>query len=518
MEVPAGVTGTIDSVTVAVGDKVAEGQVIARLKARQEQPDEQEQPEAQEQRESPAEKAEREEPSRDGESVSEPAPTAEAQQREVDVTVPDIGEAENVEVIEVAVKAGDQVDTDDLLVVVESDKASLEIPSTHSGTVKEVHVSVGTQVEEGTRLVTLEVEAEAQPIQADAPRQAEEKDQPEGKQPPEPVRDRTAGAREALPTSAEVAPGQAEEDVAAPAAPGTSVYAGPAVRRLARELGVDLAAVEGTGNRGRVVKDDVKAHVKKRMAGGAGAAAAALPGMPEVDFSRFGEIEEQPLSRIRARGAENLHRSWLNVPHVTQHDDVDVTDLEDFRASLKAEGEQRGVKVTPLAFIIKACCQVLKEFPTFNASLDPAAKTFILKRYYHIGMAVDTPDGLVVPVIHDADRKGIWELSAEVTQLAAKARDKKLGVGDLQGGSFSVSSLGAIGGTGFTPIINAPEVAILGVGRLTMRPVWRDEAFLPRKMLPLSLSYDHRAVNGAEAGRFVARLGQLLADIRHLAL
>jgi len=262
----------------------------------------------------------------------------------------------------------------------------------------------------------------------------------------------------------------------------------------------------------------VKSHVKERLARGAAPAGAALPGMPEVDFSKFGEIEEEPLSRVRARGAVNLHRSWINVPHVTQHDEVDVTDLEDFRASLKAEGERRGVKVTPLAFIIKACCQVLKEFPTVNASLDPAATRFILTRYYHIGMAVDTPDGLVVPVIRDADRKGVWELSAEVVELAEKARARKLGMNDSQGASFSVSSLGAIGGTGFTPIINAPEVAILGVGRLTVRPVWRQEAFMPRKMLPLSLSYDHRAINGAEAGRFVARLGELLGDIRRLAL
>ncbi len=279
-----------------------------------------------------------------------------------------------------------------------------------------------------------------------------------------------------------------------------------------------LSAVDGTGHRGRIVKDDVKRFVKSRISGGAAAPGGGLPAMPAVDFSRFGEIEEQPLSRTRASGAQNLHRSWLNIPHVTQHDEADVTDLEEFRASLKAEGERRGTRVTPLAFIIKACCHVLKEFPTVNASLDPSAKTFILKRYYHIGVAVDTPEGLVVPVIRDADRKGIWELSEEVAALADKARNKKLGMNDMQGGSFSVSSLGALGGTGFTPIINAPEVAILGVGRLAVRPVWRDEQFVPRKMLPLSLSYDHRAINGAEAGRFVVRLGELLGDIRRLAL
>lgn len=299
------------------------------------------------------------------------------------------------------------------------------------------------------------------------------------------------------------------------------MYAGPAVRRLARELGADLSAVRGSGNRGRILKDDVKAYVKDRLAAGAGAPVAAtggLPSVPVVDFSRFGEVEEQPLSRIRARGAENLHRSWVNIPHVTQHDDVDVTDLEEFRAGLSEEGKARGIKVTPLAFIIKACCQALKEYPTVNASLDPAAKKFFLKRYFHIGVAVDTPDGLVVPVIRNADQKGVWELSREVSELADKARNRKLSVNEMQGGSFSVTSLGAIGGTGFTPIINAPEVAILGVGRLAVRPQWDGSQFVPRKMLPLSLSYDHRAINGAEAGRFVARLGQLLGDIRLLAL
>ena len=298
------------------------------------------------------------------------------------------------------------------------------------------------------------------------------------------------------------------------------VYAGPAVRRLARELGVQLADVKGSGSRGRIVKDDVKSFVKRQLSGAqrAEASASALPTIPLPDFSRFGEVEVVPLSRIRARGAENLHRSWVNLPHVTQHDEVDVTDLEAFRSSLKGEAESRGAKLTPLAFIIKACCQALQAFPTVNASLDTTQGAYILKRYYHIGMAVDTEEGLVVPVIRDADRKGLWELSEEVIALAEKARAQKLGMNDLQGGTFSVSSLGAIGGTGFTPIINAPEVAILGVSAMRTKPYWNGSEFEPRKMLPLSLSYDHRALNGAEAGRFVSYLGALLQDIRRLAL
>ena len=264
----------------------------------------------------------------------------------------------------------------------------------------------------------------------------------------------------------------------------------------------------------------MKSFVKSRLSGARGneASASALPAITLPDFSRFGEIEVLPLTRIRARGAENLHRSWVNLPHVTQHDEVDVTDLEAFRSSLKSEAESRGVKLTPLAFIIKACCQALQAFPTVNASLDTTQGAYILKRYYHIGMAVDTEEGLVVPVIRDADRKGLWELSEEVIALSEKARAQKLGMNDLQGGTFSVSSLGAIGGTGFTPIINAPEVAILGVSAMRTKPYWNGSEFEPRRMLPLSLSYDHRALNGAEAGHFVSYLGALLSDIRRLAL
>jgi pyruvate dehydrogenase E2 component (dihydrolipoamide acetyltransferase) len=532
MEVPAGIAGKLDSIEVAIGDKVKEGQVIARVSpagggadddgdregdeaaGRDEAADQgaasdrDEKTDQSEETDQDEEEKRQEQPDRNDDSG------AGSSSETVEVRVPDIGEADNVEVIEVAVKAGDQVGENDLLVVVESDKASMEIPAGHSGKVVDVHVSEGSAVEEGSLLVTLEVAGRAR--KAD---KAPERKAPEGKK-PEPKREEKKREEKKTPDSSEHDDGdeaKAEASAPKPETGGAEIYAGPAARRLARELGVDLRAVEGTGNRGRIVKDDIKAHVKTRMTGG-GPVGAGLPAVPEIDFSKFGEVETQALSRIRARGAENLHRSWVNLPHVTQHDEVDVTELEAFRASLKAESEERGVKLTPLAFIIKACCQVLAEFPTFNASLDAAAKNFILKRYYHIGMAVDTPDGLVVPVIRDADRKGVWELSAEIIELADKARNKKLGVADLQGGSFSVTSLGPIGGTGFTPIINAPEVAILGISRVTMRPRWNGSEFVPRKMLPLSLSYDHRAINGAEAGRFMVRLGELLTDIRRMVL
>ncbi|MDE0008404.1 MAG: 2-oxo acid dehydrogenase subunit E2, partial [Gammaproteobacteria bacterium] len=299
-------------------------------------------------------------------------------------------------------------------------------------------------------------------------------------------------------------------------APGAKVYAGPATRRLARELGVDLAQVPGSGGHGRIVKDDVKAFVKQSMV--AEAAPARATAAPAIDFSRFGEVEEVPLSRVQARGAANLARSWAQVVHVTQHDEADVTDLESFRTSLKAEADARGTKLTPLPLIMKACTRVLTDFPQFNASLNRDVTALIHKRYMHIGFAVDTEMGLVVPVIRDAGAKGVWQLAEEIERLSAAAREGRLKPDEIQGGCFTISSLGAIGGTGFTPVVNAPEVAILGVARLTTKPVWNGEAFVPRSILPLSLSYDHRAINGAEAGRFMAALTTLLADFRRLAL
>lgn len=495
MEVPAEVAGTVTAVLVQVGDSVAEGDPVVSVEVAGADPSEPALASASETITEPASSVSADLPAAAAEEVS--APPVAASAGTLEVRVPDIGEATDVVVIEVAVEPGQQVAADDLLVVVESDKASMEIPAGHAGTVQEVHIAEGAGVLEGTLLVTLSASA-GLPAPAPAEPSADVAEEPQA----------AAPAATAPPASLQ-----------APAASaGSKIYAGPAVRRLARELGVELARVSGTGSRGRIVKDDVKAFVKSQLAGGAAAATTGIPPVPEVDFAKFGPIELESMSRVRAAGATNLHRSWLNLPHVTQHDEADVTELEEFRATLKDEAARRGVKITPLAFIIKACCYALKEFPHFNASLDAAAQNFILKRYYHVGFAVDTPEGLVVPVIKDADAKGVWDLSEEVAELAEKARQQRLGLGDMQGGTFSVSSLGAIGGTGFTPIINAPEVAILGVARLATRPVWDGERFVPRKLLPLSLSYDHRAINGAEAGRFVSFLSELLSDIRRLSL
>ena len=416
-----------------------------------------------------------------------------------EIRIPDIGDAEDVVVIELCVAPGDQVEADDALIVIESEKASMEVPAGVSGVVEALLVAIDDAVVEGQSIARIEAvagKADAGPAKA-----ADKRAKPQTPPPKSPQ-----------PASMPPPAAQPPQRPAARRAPGAPVYAGPATRRLARELGVDLSEVTASGARGRIVKDDVKAYVKQRLTSG-----GALPRLPTIDFSRFGETETMPLSRIRAAGAQNLHRSWLNLPHVTQHDEVDVTDLEACRAALKEAAVERGVALSPLPFLIKACCLALKEFPTFNASLDSTGTQFILKRYIHIGIAVDTEQGLLVPVIKNADAKDIWELAEATADLATKARSQRLAMHELQGGSFSISSLGAIGGTGFTPIINAPEVAILGIGRLATKPVWDGEAFAPRKMLPLSLSFDHRAINGAEAGRFLAYLAAALADFERLA-
>ena len=503
MEVPAGVSGVIEALTVAVGDDVAEGQIIALINSAAAQNAEPDQP--------PQITETAVEPARaGGERETAPLPSASQVDQgssRVEICVPDIGDAQDVAVIEVSVSVGDSVNADDLLVVVESDKASMEIPAGFAGKVLEVHVTEGAEVTEGTLLVTMEVSGGVVPKEEVLVAVAENE------------HELTLAEKQRQLPAPPVAGSEPEPDMGK----SGSVYAGPAVRRLARELGVDLTEVQGSGTRERIVKDDVKAFVKsfledKPTGRSTGTPGGGIPPIPLIDFSKFGPVESSPLTRVRIIGATNLHRSWLNIPHVTQFDSADLTELETFRRSLKDEGLARGVKVTPLAFIVKACCYALKAFPTFNASLDAEARNFILKKYYHIGFAVDTEQGLVVPVIKDADQLGIWELSEEISALAGKAREHKLAVDDMRGASFSISSLGAIGGTGFTPIINAPEVAILGVARLTTRPVWDGTEFAPRQMLPLSLSYDHRAINGAEAGRFVVHLAELLGDIRRLSL
>lgn len=423
-----------------------------------------------------------------------------------DVTIPDIGDAEDVEVIEICVSPGERVAENDALIVIESDKASMEVPAPFAGTVAEVLVALTDRVNAGDAILRLQtVDNEETPTEA-ALVDGERK---------------SASPQTSPPTASLEAPPSPTRPAPAPTSPPSidpdaqRVYAGPAVRRLARELGVDLRLVTGTAPNGRIVKDDVKAFVKGTLAA---PRIPRLAPMDELDYSRFGAIEVVPLSRIRARGAANLRRSWQHVVHVSQHDDADVTDLESFRASLREEVAARHLKLTPLPFVIKACVHALKAHPQFNASLDAGVTALIHKRYYHIGIAVDTEDGLVVPVVRNADRLGLFDLADETARLADAARRKRLKPEETQGGSFTVSSLGNLGGTGFTPIVNAPEVAILGVARLQTRPLWDGAAFQPRKVLPLSLSYDHRAINGAEAGRFLEDVVKLLGDVRRMAL
>jgi pyruvate dehydrogenase E2 component (dihydrolipoamide acetyltransferase) len=435
----------------------------------------------------------------------------------VELKVPDIGDMHDVSVIEVLVKPGDTVKAEQSLITLESDKASMEVPATQGGVIKELKVALGDKVSEGSVIALIEaagaaVVAPAAPAVAVAPAPTA----------PAPV------APAAPAASAPAASAPAPAPVAAPAAAGGALpHASPSVRRFARELGVPLAQVQGTGLKGRITQDDVQAFVKAALSGGAkpaaGGASGPLPDgvvsvlpWPQIDFTKFGPIERQPLSRIKKLSGANLSRNWVLIPHVTNNDEADITELEAFRVKLNAEGGKDAPKVTMLAFLIKAVVAALKRFPTFNASLDGDA--LVLKQYFNIGFAADTPNGLVVPVIRDADKKGILELAQESADLAKLARDGKLTPAQMQGGCFSISSLGGIGGTTFTPIINAPEVAILGVCRSVMKPVWNGSAFEPRLTLPLSLSYDHRVIDGAAAARFNAYLGQLLADFRRVAL
>ena len=428
-----------------------------------------------------------------------------------EVLIPNIGDAEDVEVIELCVQPGDTVAVDGALIVIESDKASMEVPSPYAGTVRELSVALGDSVTTGRLIAVLDVEDAA----------TGEPAAPAAKASP-PAAQRAEGedaANERPPAAPEPVPAPAAAASPAETSGTPKVYAGPATRRLARELGVDLAGLRGSGVAGRIVKDDVKAFVKAAMTdGGTPSGGGGIPALPNIDFAKFGPTEALPLPRVGVRGARNLHRSWLNVVHVTQHDEADVTELEGFRKSLAAEAAARGVKLTLLPFILKACATNLKSFPRLNASLNAAVDGLILKHHWHIGFAVDTEDGLVVPVIRDVDQKGVWALAQEIAELSELARTRALKPDQLQGGTFTVSSLGRVGGTGFTPIVNAPEVGILGVGRLATKPLWDGAAFQPRAVLPLSLSYDHRAINGVEGGNFVVGLAQMLGDVRRLTL
>jgi pyruvate dehydrogenase E2 component (dihydrolipoamide acetyltransferase) len=422
----------------------------------------------------------------------------------VDVKVPNIGDFENVPIIEIQVKAGDEVNADDPLITLESDKAAMDVPSPEKGRVAEILVSIGDKVSEGSAILRLDTSGDSK-IELTANGKNGKAQQAPAKS-PKPVEKAPAA--------------QAVDDNALPPADFGSVFASPSVRRIARELDVDLTKLKGTGDKGRVSKDDVKAFLAGSggQAAGASGSTSGIPEIPPQDFAKYGPVETKPMSRLKRLTGPYLHRAWLNIPHVTNSDDADITDLEAYRKELDATAKEKGYRVTLVAFLLKASVSALKEFPDVNSSLAPSKDALILKRYYNIGVAVDTPDGLVVPVIKDVDRKGVLELSQELTSASARMRDGKIAPADIQGATFSISSLGGIGGTNFTPIVNAPEVAILGAVRAQMKAVWDGSAFQPRLMLPLCLSYDHRVVDGALAARFLRKICDALADVRQLVL
>jgi pyruvate dehydrogenase E2 component (dihydrolipoamide acetyltransferase) len=475
--------------------------------------------------------------------------------RLVDVRVPDMGSFSEVAIIDVLVKPGDAIEKEASLITLETEKATMDVPSDVSGVIEKVHVKKGGTVSPGDVVATVRTEGDAQgdakpaatePAAAAAPaagKPASAAAQPEPESPPaaKPAPAAAAAASSNAPVAAASNGAGAGNGASAPAVapiPGgrtdlppineagfSRAHAGPSVRRFARELGVDLSSVTGTGFKSRITHDDVKAFVKKALSGGAPAAAGGaqakgggggLPVIPPVDFSKFGPVETQPLSRIQKISGPRLHASWVNIPHVTQFDEADITELEEARSKLKQAAAKEGIKLTPLAFIMRACAKALQDFPLFNASLDATGANLVLKKYVHIGFAADTPNGLVVPVIHNADRMDVYELARQLGELSEKARAGKLTANEMQGGCFTISSLGGIGGTAFTPIINAPEVAILGVSKSSHKPVYKDGGFVPRLMLPLSLSYDHRVIDGAAAVRFTTHLAGLLADPRGL--
>ncbi|MCL4123008.1 UNVERIFIED_CONTAM: hypothetical protein GTU68_000922 [Idotea baltica] len=477
MDVPSTHAGTVTSISVSVDQDIAEGGILIELSVNE--------------KTGPSQGASQE-------KESEPAPTVATTEsnQTADIVIPDIGGGDSAKVIEILVEVGQEIAIEDALVTLESDKASMDVPSTVAGKVESIELSVDQDVSEGMLVAKV-----LSTTQASAPA---------------PVA--AAATEEKIPTPA---PTPTE-----PLAPVTGkAHASPSIRRFARELGVDLSKVGGSGRKGRIVKSDVKAFVKSIMIGGAAASSGAasgsgIPPIPAVDFSKFGEIDVQPLNRIKKLTAKNLHRSWLNVPHVTHNDESNINDLEDFRKQLNKEyaAQDKGIKLSPLAFIVKAVVHALRTYPQFNSSLEPSGENIIYKKYIHIGIAVETPNGLVVPVIRDADKMSISEIALAMGELAKKARDKKLSPADMSGASFTISSLGGIGGTSFTPIVNAPEVAILGVSRSKIQPTWNGKEFEPAMILPLSLSYDHRIIDGAEAARFTAHIAAALEDVRRLTV
>ena len=533
MEVPAPMAGVVKSIAVNLGDQVTTGAAILTLEvvedataaieaapaaAEPENPpgDSQATPESAD----PGSGDSAQTPEQPPEQTPEPASASDsssapaAESALIEVAIPDIGSDDEVDIIEIHVSEGQEIAAEDPLLTLESDKAAMDVPSPAAGVVESLLVEVGAKVRSGTAVLRLRVAA-SQTDAASSPADAAESSPATV---PETAAPASLSASQAAPPPNPAASAQNTQTTpAAVQAAGTNVYAGPAVRKLARELGVDLSRIQGSGARGRIVKEDVHEFVKTSLAAPP-AGAATVSAVPDIDFSRFGEIEQAPRSKLARVTAVNMQRSWQAVPHVAQFEEADVTELEAFRAGLKPEAQRRGVKLTPLPFLLKACAQCLRELPQFNVSLHSSGEYAIQKKYVHIGVAVATEAGLLVPVIRDVDQKNLWQLAEEVATASERARDRKLTPEDMQGACFTISSLGAIGGTGFIPIVNAPEVAILGVARTAIKPIWNGSEFAPRTMLPLTLTYDHKALNGADGGQFTTRLATLLGDIRHLLL
>ncbi len=491
MDIPSPGSGEIGEIRVAVGDQVSEGAVILTMRVIAAGAP----PEPKQETAAAAAPTPEAAPAESDPPVSDPVVNAGPSTFEV--RVPDIGDFDDVDVIDILVAPGAAVDVEDPLITLESDKATMDIPAPVAGTVDGIEVKVGDKVSEGDLIASLTVSAVE--VSASIP----------------------APAPSTPPSIPKPKPTPAESAVAATPVSSTKAHASPSVRKFARELGVDVALVRGTGNKGRILKPDVQSHVKEVMhgtRGQAGGGGFALPAAPDIDFTKFGEIELTPLSKIKKLTGRNLHRSWVTVPHVFQMDEADITELEAFRKSKREEAEQKGTKLTLLAFLVKAAVVALSKFPDFNASLSPDGESLVHKKYFHIGMAVNTDGGLLVPVIRDVDKKGLYELAHEVRELSQKARGRKITPAEMQGACFTISSLGGVGGTSFTPIINAPEVGILGVSPAAMKQVYRDGNFIPRLMLPFTLSYDHRVIDGVAAAQFTRYLTTVLGDIRHILL
>lgn len=502
MDLPATEAGVLVRYLIKEGDRIAAGAPLAEIDVV-----------GASEGEAPAAEPVAAAPAALAEPVESFPAAAVVQSREIEVAIPDIGSDGLVEVIEISAAVGDELAEGDTLLVLESDKATMDVPVPQAGTLLALRVSEGDKVASGAAMAVLRIAAAEQPTAPQAEAQATPQAAPQATPQATPQTAPTAAAAATPPPVATVLP--ADDD-------GADVYAGPAVRKLARELGVALAKVAGSGPRGRILKDDVSAFVKQSLtapAAPAGAAAGSgLPALPEIDYSQFGAVETRPASNIAKATARNMVRSWLNVPHVTHFDKADITELESFRASLRSAAEARNTRISAVAFAVKAVAVALREQPIFRTALSADGEQLIEKQYCHIGIAVDTERGLMVPVLRDADQKGIWQIAAEVAELAALARSGKLKPAQMQGGCFTISSLGAIGGTGFTPIVNAPEVGILGLSKTTVEPVWDGSEFQPRQLLPMALSYDHRTVNGGDAGRFMVRIVELLGDVRWLAM